>query len=95
MLAILTTHPIQYQVPVWRQLASDGRVPFEVWFMTDHGTSKSTDPEFGKSFAWDIDMLGGYPHSFLAMAPGATPASFWGCRLAERLRERLVRQKVT
>jgi len=27
MLAILTTHPIQYQVPLWQALARDGRVP--------------------------------------------------------------------
>ena len=26
MLAILTTHPIQYQVPLWQALARDGRL---------------------------------------------------------------------
>ena len=62
MLAILTTHPIQYQVPLWQALARDGRVPFEVWYLTDHGTRRSRDREFGQTFAWDIDTLSGYTH---------------------------------
>lgn len=89
MLAILTTHPIQYQVPLWQALARDGRVPFEVWYLTDHGTRRSRDREFGQTFAWDIDTLSGYNHRFLDVAPQATPSSFWKCRLRERLRDRL------
>jgi glycosyltransferase involved in cell wall biosynthesis len=89
MLAILTTHPIQYQVPLWQELARDGRVPFEVWYLTSHATQASHDPEFGKRFAWDLDMLAGYPHRFLEAAPGARPGSFIACRLTERLRDRL------
>ena len=77
MLAILTTHPIQYQVPFWQALAKDGRVPFEVWYLTDHGAKPSLDREFGRTFAWDIEMLAGYPHRIIEAADGATPASFW------------------
>ena len=76
MLAILTTHPIQYQVPLWQALHQDGRVPFEVWYLTDHGTRVSHDREFGKAFAWDVDTLRGYPFKFLDVAANATPASF-------------------
>src|SRR5438093_250673 len=89
MLAILSTHPIQYQVPLWQALARDGRVPFEVWYLTDHGTRLSHDREFNRKFSWDIDMLSGYPYRFLEVAESATPSSFWQCRLRERLRERL------
>ena len=89
MLAILSTHPIQYQVPLWQALARDGRVPFEVWYLTDHGTRSSRDREFGQTFAWDIDTLSGYTHRFLDVDRRATPASFWRCRLRERLRDRL------
>jgi glycosyltransferase involved in cell wall biosynthesis len=89
MLAILSTHPIQYQFPLWQALARDGRVPFEVWYLTDHGTRRSRDREFGQTFAWDIDTLSGYTHRFLAVDRRATPASFWKCRLRERLRDRL------
>ena len=76
MLAILTTHPIQYQAPLWQALAVDGRVPFEVWYLTDHGTRPSRDREFGQTFSWDIDTLCGYPHRFLSTVSGSTPAVF-------------------
>ena len=89
MLAIVTTHPIQYQVPLWQALARDGRVPFEVWYLTDHGTRPSLDVEFDKTFSWDIDTLSGYPHRFLATADGASPGTPWKCRLRERMRDRL------
>src|SRR5262249_8738544 len=84
-----TTHPIQYQTPLWQSLARDGRVPFEVWFLTRHGLDESHDEGFGKTFAWDINLLSGYRHRFLQTAKGASPASFWRCRLTERLRDRL------
>ena len=89
MLAIVTTHPIQYQTPVWRALAADGRVPFEVWYLTDFGTRPSRDRQFDKTFQWDIDLLSGYPHAFLKTPAGATPVDFWRCRLAEDLRARV------
>lgn len=89
MLIVITTHPIQYQVPLWQALARDGRVPFEVWFLTRHGLDQSHDDGFAKTFAWDIDLLSGYRHRFLRTAQGAAPGSFWRCRLTERLRDRL------
>ena len=89
MLAILTTHPIQYQVPIWQALAKDGRVPFEVWYLTNFGTKPSLDREFGKTFSWDIDTLSGYPYRFIQTAEGANPVTVWKCRLRERLRDRL------
>lgn len=89
MLIILTTHPIQYQVPLWQALAKDGRVPFEVWYLSDHATRTSHDREFGTTFSWDLDMLAGYPHRFLETPADAMPGSFWKCRLKERLRDRL------
>ena len=89
MLIILTTHPIQYQVPIWQALAKDGRVPFEVWYLSDHGAKAGHDVEFGNKFAWDIDMLSGYPHRLLKTPSDAHPASFWKCRASESLIARL------
>ena len=51
MLAIITSHPIQYQVPIWRALRSSGSAHFEVWYLTDHGfESLPADAEFGTNF---------------------------------------------
>jgi glycosyltransferase involved in cell wall biosynthesis len=91
MLAIITTHPIQYRIPIWRALSADGRVPFEVWYITRHGVEASLDREFGTSFRWDIDTLSGYPHQFLKSTQGAVPWDFRRCRLNESLRNRLRR----
>jgi glycosyltransferase involved in cell wall biosynthesis len=83
MLAILTTHPIQYQVPLWQALAKDGRVPFEVWYLSDHGTRQTFDTQFKKSFAWDLDMLAGYPSRFLRVNKNHDVSRFGQLRLAE------------
>jgi len=89
MLVILTTHPIQYQVPIWKALAAAARVPFEVWYLTRHGVEPSRDSEFGQSFSWDIDMLSGYSHRFIDGGSDATPVDTWSCRLRENFREQL------
>jgi glycosyltransferase involved in cell wall biosynthesis len=94
MLAILTTHPIQYQVPIWKALAMSGSVPFEVWYLTDHGIRPTLDGEFGKTFTWDIDTLSGYPYRFIETRKGASPVTVWQCRMRERLRHRLANFKV-
>ena len=95
MLAILTTHPIQYQVPIWQELARRGNVPFEVWYLTDFGVEPSRDREFGHTFSWDIDTLAGYPCRLLSTVKGATPASFWKCRLNESLFKRMKASETT
>jgi glycosyltransferase involved in cell wall biosynthesis len=70
MLAILTTHPIQYQVPIWRALASAGNPPFTVCYLSDQGLHSRFDPGFGRAVAWDIDLVSGYPHEFLPARVG-------------------------
>jgi len=63
-LLILTSHPIQYQIPLWQKLAEAG-VPLEVLFLCPHGVNETRDPEFDRSFAWDLPMLEGYRSRFL------------------------------
>lgn len=87
MLAILSTHPIQYQVPLWQALARDGAVPFEVWYLTKHGTRPSFDQQFGKTFAWDLDTLAGYPHRFIQPDHDLGVSGFSQTRLAVPLRK--------
>jgi glycosyltransferase involved in cell wall biosynthesis len=68
-LGIFVTHPIQYQAPVWRYLASDSRISLKVFFFSDHGVTPSTDPGFGARFAWDVPLLDGYHHTFITKLP--------------------------
>lgn len=93
-LVVLTTHPIQYQAPLWQALARDGRTPFEVWFLSDHGLVPSYDREFGRTFAWDIDLLQGYEHRFIRKE-GGPPGNFLGMRLPNDFQRMLREQEAT
>jgi glycosyltransferase involved in cell wall biosynthesis len=64
-LAIITSHPIQYQTPIFKALFESGEIEFSVYFGSRHGISPdSMDTGFGRSFTWDIPLLEGYPYSF-------------------------------
>ncbi|MDQ1653275.1 MAG: hypothetical protein QOI35_2475 [Cryptosporangiaceae bacterium] len=64
-LGVLATHPIQYQAPLYRELARRGRVDLDVAFLSDKGIRVYRDAGFGCDVAWDVDLLGGYRHRFL------------------------------
>lgn len=96
MLVIITTHPIQYQVPLWQKLAAENSIKFEVWYFTNFGTTESFDIQFGKSFSWDINLLEGYNYKFLKVNKEASPnLGFNGIKLAEDLKKRLQESKVS
>jgi glycosyltransferase involved in cell wall biosynthesis len=64
-LGVLATHPIQYQAPLYQQLARRGVVHLDVAFLSDAGARPFHDPGFGVTLAWDIDLLSGYRSSVL------------------------------
>lgn len=87
-LAVITSHPIQYQAPLWRLLAANG-VPLHVWFLTNHGLAEANDREFGQRFCWDIDLVGGYTSDFLSVHLPFDMRRFYGISLEENLRLRI------
>lgn len=68
-IGIFTTHPIQYQAPVWRILARERSVATKVYFFSDHGIVSRMDQGFGQAFAWDVPLLDGYDHEFISRVP--------------------------
>ena len=80
-LLILTSHPIQYQVPLWRKMTEAG-VPLEVLFLCPHGLQETRDPEFNRSFVWDLPMLEGYRSRFLSIPD-------WDLKRPMRMRMRM------
>ncbi len=77
-LAVLTSHPIQYQAPLFRRLASHPRVDLTVYFCSDQGVAATRDREFGVTFRWDRPLLEGYRHRFLAnVSPFRASSGFW------------------
>jgi glycosyltransferase involved in cell wall biosynthesis len=64
-IAAFISHPIQYFAPLWRELGSRPGVQLRVYYFSRLGLDASKDAGFGTSFAWDIDLLGGYESEFL------------------------------
>jgi glycosyltransferase involved in cell wall biosynthesis len=74
-LGVLATHPIQYQAPLYQELARRGVVDLEVAFLSDIGVRPFHDPDFGVTLLWDIDLLGGYRSTVLGREPLAGNAA--------------------
>lgn len=65
-LAIITTHPIQYNAPWFRLLAESGEVTLRVFYTWEQSqTNEKYDPGFGKVISWDIPLLDGYDYTFV------------------------------
>ena len=63
-LAIVTSHPIQYHAPLFRELAR--RIDLTVFFAHRATPIDQANAGFGVEFDWDIDLLSGYEHRFLS-----------------------------
>jgi glycosyltransferase involved in cell wall biosynthesis len=64
-LAIVTSHPIQYNAPWFRHLAARSDLRVKVFYLWDSGVEPRFDPGFQQTIQWDIPLLAGYPHSFV------------------------------
>jgi glycosyltransferase involved in cell wall biosynthesis len=64
-LAIVSSHPIQYNAPAFKSLASDPRLQVKVFYGWE-GPGNIADPEFGHPVRWDVPLLEGYEHVFVA-----------------------------
>lgn len=64
-LAIVSTHPIQYHAPWFRGLAAHPDLDVHVYFCHKATPQEQARAGFGVEFDWDVDLLAGYPHSFL------------------------------
>lgn len=77
-LGILTSHPIQYQAPLFRELAQ--RCDLHVYFAHRQTPQAQAAAGFGVAFEWDVDLLSGYAHTFLTnVASRPDTGSFRGC----------------
>lgn len=60
-LAIVSTHPIQYNAPFFRLLAEEPSIELKV-FYTKSAEAVRFDKDFGQTVVWDIPLTEGYKH---------------------------------
>ncbi len=64
-LVCLTSHPIQYQAPLFREIAASPDLELVVLFCSDVSVRPYFDREFNRQIAWDVPLLTGYDYRFL------------------------------
>lgn len=62
-LAIISTHPIQYNAPLFRLLAQT--IDLKVFYTWSQAQESVADKEFGRKIVWDIPLLEGYDYEFI------------------------------
>ena len=69
-LAILSTHPIQYNAPLFRLIAAGPDINLKVFYskVTDE---VRFDKDFGHEVTWDIPLTEGYDHASFEASTGA------------------------
>jgi len=77
-IAVITSHPIQYQSPLFRAISQQPDIDLTVYFGCDYGSNPTkVHPGFGKAFAWDIPLLDGYKHVFLKNSKADVGVNDW------------------
>ncbi len=76
-LAIIHTHPVQYNVPWFIRLQEKFDIKvFYTWRQTHKGY---WDKKFGRFVKWDIPLTEGYEHEFVKnISPWPGPNTLWG-----------------
>lgn len=78
-LAIISSHPIQYNAPMFALLATSEQVDLKVFYTWSQSKESLFDKDFGHEIKWDIPLLEGYDYEFvenISTNPG--PGSFKG-----------------
>ena len=90
-LAIISTHPIQYYAPWFAYLSDKTNLDVRVFYLWDFGVSRRLDKGFDVAIQWDIPLLEGYEHEFIAnKSYSAGTGHFlglWNPDLPRRVRE--------
>jgi glycosyltransferase involved in cell wall biosynthesis len=65
-IAILSSHPIQYNAPLFALLAKEPKIDLMVFYTWgEQSMGAKFDPDFGKTIEWDIPLLDGYSYTFV------------------------------
>ena len=85
-LCVVTTHPIQYMAPWFRELAQDAALDLQVVFFRELNPVQ-LGAGFGRAIQWDVPLRQGYKSRVLAAAAGVTALPRLLSRLRKAVRE--------
>jgi len=77
-LAVLVSHPTQFEAPLYRYLTEQGAFELKVYFWSTDKTTELVDPELGHPPGWDFPLTEGYEYQTLPNQVGALWAQLWG-----------------
>jgi glycosyltransferase involved in cell wall biosynthesis len=78
-LAIITSHPIQYNAPLFRLLSERNHIKVKVFYTWGQSKDEVYDARFGLRRSWDIPLLDGYEHEFVKNTSSRPDSNrFWG-----------------
>ena len=65
-LAIISTHPIQYNAPLFRILTERNKITIKVFYTWGEEVLETKfDPGFGRKIQWDVPLMEGYSYGFV------------------------------
>ena len=72
-IAIITSHPIQYNAPLFRAISQSEELNCKVFYTWSQSQKPVFDPGFGIERSWDLPLLEGYDFQFvenISKSPG-------------------------
>ncbi len=83
-VAIISTHPIQYNAPWFKRLNERSKLKIKVFYTWQNTQNQFFDTKFGQKIEWDIPLLTGYDHVFVRnTSKNPQPHSFLGIQNPE------------
>ena len=88
-LLYIVSHPIQYQAPLLRRVATEPGIELRVLFERIHPDHRYFDTGFGRDVKWDIDLTDGYDYTSSKPTPlrKYEKRMSYGCTDGNRLNE--------
>ena len=77
-LAIVASHVIQYQAPLFQRLAASGEVDLKVFYCDSAGSEIYRDRDMNARLAWDVPLVSGYDHQTLRNYSPIGSLNGWG-----------------
>jgi glycosyltransferase involved in cell wall biosynthesis len=77
-IAIVGSHVIQYQAPLFQRLASSGEIDLTVFYCSSAGGEVYHDQEMNTALTWDLPLLAGYRHEILRNYSPVNSLHGWG-----------------